>query len=140
MASSESQAARAYFNEVTDTVCGIVEAKRPPKIWYVAFVIALGLLTLLPISLYKLFWTGVGVWGNNNTEAWGWPIVNFVFWVGIGHAGTLISAILFLARQKWRTSICRAAEAMTIFAVICALLFPITVSYTHLTLPTICSV
>ena len=125
MASSETQAAKAYFNEVTDTVCGIVEAKRPPKIWYVAFGIALCLLALLPISLYKLFWTGVGVWGNNNTEAWGWPIVNFVFWVGIGHAGTLISAILFLARQKWRTSICRAAEAMTIFAVICALLFPI---------------
>jgi len=71
-----------------------------------------------------LVWNGVGVWGNNNPVGWGWPIVNFVFWVGIGHAGTLISAILFLFRQQWRTAINRSAEAMTIFAVICALLFP----------------
>ncbi len=78
----------------------------------------LGLLILL------LFFKGVGVWGNNNPVYWGWPIVNFVFWVGIGHAGTLISAILFLFRQHWRTSINRAAEAMTIFAVICAGMFP----------------
>ena len=68
--------------------------------------------------------TGVGVWGNNSPVFWGWPIVNFVFWVGIGHAGTLISAILFLFRQQWRTSINRMAEAMTIFAVMCAGLFP----------------
>jgi Ni/Fe-hydrogenase subunit HybB-like protein len=67
---------------------------------------------------------GHGIWGLNNPVGWGWAIVNFVFWVGIGHAGTLISAILFLFRQKWRTSINRFAEAMTIFAVICALLFP----------------
>ena len=71
-----------------------------------------------------LVWNGIGVWGNNNPVGWGWPIVNFVFWVGIGHAGTLISAILFLFRQKWRTAINRSAEAMTLFAVICALLFP----------------
>ncbi len=64
--------------------------------------------------------TGVGVWGNNQPASWGFPIVNFVFWVGIGHAGTLISAILFLFRQNWRTGINRFAEAMTIFAVICA--------------------
>ena len=68
--------------------------------------------------------TGVGVWGLNNPVGWGWAIVNFVFWVGIGHAGTLISAILFLLRQKWRTSINRFAEAMTIFAVVCAGIFP----------------
>jgi len=68
--------------------------------------------------------TGVGVWGNNSPVFWGWPIVNFVFWLGIGHAGTLISAILFLFRQKWRTSINRFAEAMTIFAVVCAGIFP----------------
>jgi molybdopterin-containing oxidoreductase family membrane subunit len=71
-----------------------------------------------------LFYEGVGLWGLNNPVAWGWAIVNFVFWVGIGHAGTLISAVLYLFRQKWRTSINRAAEAMTIIAVICALLFP----------------
>jgi len=74
--------------------------------------------------LAYLFWEGVGVWGNNQPVAWGWPIVNFVFWVGIGHAGTLISAVLFLFRQNWRTSINRFAEAMTIFAVMCAGLFP----------------
>ena len=68
--------------------------------------------------------TGVGVWGENNPVGWAWDITNFVFWIGIGHAGTLISAILFLTRQKWRTSINRAAEAMTLFAVICAGIFP----------------
>ena len=69
--------------------------------------------------------TGVGVWGHRSPVNWGWPIVNFVFWIGIGHAGTLISAILCLLRQKWRTSINRAAEAMTIFAVVCAGIFPV---------------
>jgi molybdopterin-containing oxidoreductase family membrane subunit len=69
--------------------------------------------------------TGIGVWGLNNPVGWGWDITNFVFWIGIGHAGTLISAILYLFRQKWRTAINRAAEAMTIFAVICALIFPL---------------
>jgi len=82
------------------------------------------LLSVLLIMIGYLVWNGVGVWGNNNPVGWGWPIVNFVFWVGIGHAGTLISAILFLFRQQWRTAINRSAEAMTIFAVICALLFP----------------
>ncbi len=82
------------------------------------------LLSILLILIGYLVWNGVGVWGNNNPVGWGWPIVNFVFWVGIGHAGTLISAILFLFRQQWRTAINRSAEAMTIFAVICALLFP----------------
>ena len=72
-----------------------------------------------------LITTGIGVWGLNNPVGWGWAIVNFVFWVGIGHAGTLISAILFLLRQKWRTSINRFAEAMTIFAVVCAGIFPV---------------
>ncbi|HHM02812.1 MAG TPA: hydrogenase [Caldithrix abyssi] len=75
-------------------------------------------------SIGYLIWEGIGIWGVNNPVGWGWAIVNFVFWVGIGHAGTLISAVLFLFRQKWRTSINRFAEAMTIFAVICALVFP----------------
>src|SRR5213078_2425400 len=68
--------------------------------------------------------TGVGTWGNNIPVGWAWDITNFVFWIGIGHAGTLISAILYLLRQKWRTSINRSAEAMTLFAVMCAAIFP----------------
>ena len=74
---------------------------------------------------FLLLWHGVGMWGLNKTVGWAWDITNFVWWVGIGHAGTLISAILLLFRQRWRMSINRAAEAMTIFAVICALQFPI---------------
>ena len=81
-------------------------------------------MLLCPIYIGYLITTGVGVWGLNSPIAWGWAIVNFVFWIGIGHAGTLISAVLFLLRQKWRTSINRAAEAMTIFAVMCAGIFP----------------
>jgi molybdopterin-containing oxidoreductase family membrane subunit len=89
-----------------------------------AIAVSSTLLCVLLIMIAYLVWNGIGVWGNNNPVGWGWPIVNFVFWVGIGHAGTLISAILFLFRQQWRTAINRSAEAMTLFAVICALLFP----------------
>ena len=110
------------FAEVTEAVVRPIEI--PHKRWWIAFFISLSMLGVLGISLAVLLWEGVGVWGNNIPVGWGWPIVNFVFWVGIGHAGTLISAVLFLFRQKWRTSINRASEAMTIFAVICALLFP----------------
>ena len=111
------------FHELTELVARHAE-KKPPMVWYVAIGISsLLLLNLLVMIAYQV-WNGVGVWGNNVPVGWGWPIVDFVFWVGIGHAGTLISAILFLFRQRWRTSINRAAEAMTIFAVICALLFP----------------
>ena len=109
---------------VTNTVCEIAEQYRPPRSWYVAFTISVAVLAALGLSVVYLIATGVGVWGNNSPVFWGWPIVNFVFWVGIGHAGTLISAILFLFRQQWRTSINRMAEAMTIFAVACAGLFP----------------
>lgn len=109
---------------VTDEVCGIWEADKPPKIWFIVLGAAISLLMVLGGCVGHLLMDGVGVWGNNNPAYWGWPIVNFVFWVGIGHAGTLISAILFLFRQNWRTSINRAAEAMTIFAVVCAGLFP----------------
>src|SRR3712207_9232657 len=76
------------------------------------------------LSLHDALPICVGVWGLNHPVGWAWDITNFVFWIGIGHAGTLISAILFLLRQKWRTSINRAAEAMTLFAVICAAIFP----------------
>ena len=111
------------FHGITEAVARPVEWK-PPLGRYVAFGISLGMLGVLVVSLAWLLWEGTGVWGNNVPVAWGWPIVNFVFWVGIGHAGTLISAVLFLFRQRWRTSINRAAEAMTLFAVSCALVFP----------------
>lgn len=114
---------QSYFS-LTDSICGIVEKPRPPRAWYIAFGFSLALALVFVLLTVHLIIRGVGVWGNNNPVAWGFPIVNFVFWVGIGHAGTLISAILFLLRQRWRTSINRFAEAMTIFAVICAGLFP----------------
>ncbi len=109
---------------LTDRVCGIVEAKKPPRWWYIALAASIGWLAMLGAMVTYLIVTGVGVWGVNIPVGWGFAIINFVFWVGIGHAGTLISAILFLFRQGWRTGINRFAEAMTIFAVICAGLFP----------------
>ena len=109
---------------ITEVVAGVAEREKPPRAWYIAFGIANLLLVMLGANILHLIFTGVGVWGNKAPQFWGWPIVNFVFWVGIGHAGTLISAILFLFRQNWRTSINRTAEAMTIFAVVCAGLFP----------------
>lgn len=112
------------YKGVTDTVTDIAYNSSPPRAWYIVLGISALLMGILFGCVGHLIMTGVGVWGNNNPVYWGWPIVNFVFWVGIGHAGTLISAILFLLRQNWRTSINRAAEAMTIFAVVCAGLFP----------------
>ena len=108
---------------ITERICGIVE-NRQPFIWWVLFVPSVMLFLCLVFSLVYLVSTGVGVWGMNQPVAWGWDIVNFVFWIGIGHAGTLISAILFLTRQKWRTSVNRASEAMTLIAVMCAGIFP----------------
>jgi Ni/Fe-hydrogenase subunit HybB-like protein len=111
------------FHSITEAVAQPIE--RPAPIgWWLFFLPSLALLGLLGVAVSWLFWEGVGVWGLNIPVGWAWDITNFVFWVGIGHAGTLISAILFLFRQKWRTSINRAAEAMTIFAVMCALTFP----------------
>jgi len=111
------------FGTITEKISSITETA-PPKGWWVAFLLSLSLLGLLQVSILYLIYEGTGIWGLNNPVGWGWAIVNFVFWVGIGHAGTLISAVLFLFRQKWRTAINRFAEAMTIFAVICALIFP----------------
>ena len=111
------------FSDITQAISEITERKTP-KQWYIAFGIASSFAAMFFGLIGYLFWEGIGVWGNNIPVGWGWPIVNFVFWVGIGHAGTLISAILFLFRQRWRTAINRFAEAMTIFAVICALMFP----------------
>jgi Ni/Fe-hydrogenase subunit HybB-like protein len=110
--------------QITDNVCRVTETPRPPKAWFIALGISLSMLGAFGASIGWAFWTGIGVWGNMVPVAWGFPIVNFVFWVGIAHAGTLISAILFLLRQYWRTAINRFAEAMTIFAVICAGIFP----------------
>ena len=112
------------FVSVTKTVCQVVERPQAPPTWYVAFAITSAMTAVLGLLIAYLIGTGVGVWGNNSPVFWAFDITNFVFWIGIGHAGTLISAILFLFRQKWRTAINRSAEAMTIFAVICAGLFP----------------
>ncbi len=112
------------FATVTEKVCAVVEQKRHPTSWLIALGIAGSLLFTLLIMIAYTVGVGLGVWGLNVPVAWGFAIVNFVFWVGIAHAGTLISAILFLFRQRWRTSINRIAEAMTIFAIFCAGLFP----------------
>ena len=111
------------FRSITEAVAEPVERGTPIG-WWLFFIPSLALLSLLGIAVSWLFWEGIGIWGLNQPVGWAWDITNFVFWVGIGHAGTLISAILFLFRQTWRTSINRSAEAMTIFAVMCALTFP----------------
>lgn len=110
--------------DVTDDICSRVEGK-PTKSWLMAISISLGALCIGGYAVWMTLWHGIGMWGLNKTIGWAWDITNFVWWVGIGHAGTLISAILLLFRQKWRMSINRAAEAMTIFAVICAAMFPV---------------
>lgn len=111
------------FGSITKKISKIAE-RDITKVWLLSFGAAASLTLILFGSIGYLFWEGTGIWGLNVPVAWGWAIVNFVFWVGIGHAGTLISAVLFLFRQKWRTSINRFAESMTLFAVICALVFP----------------
>lgn len=112
------------YHEVTEQVCSIVEGKMHQN-WWVALGISVTIMLMMLYMLGYLIVTGIGVWGNNAPVGWAWDITNFVFWIGIGHAGTLISAILFLFRQKWRTSINRAAEAMTLFAVACAAIYPV---------------
>jgi len=110
--------------QITEEVCAPM-GQRPGWKWWLAFTVAFSALNLGIYCVYVLVTSGVGVWGLNKTVGWAFDITNFVFWVGIGHAGTLISAILFLFRQRWRTSVNRSAEAMTLFAVMCAALFPI---------------
>ncbi|MBC8196849.1 MAG: polysulfide reductase NrfD [Candidatus Marinimicrobia bacterium] len=112
------------LTDVTEDVCNVMDRK-PKKLWWIGIILSLSALLLGIVAVSYQIATGIGVWGLNKTVGWAFDITNFVFWVGIGHAGTLISAILFLFRQKWRTSINRSAEAMTIFAVICAGIFPI---------------
>ncbi|MCG6928177.1 MAG: polysulfide reductase NrfD [Acidobacteria bacterium] len=113
------------FATVTDKIASLVLQKKTPLWWFGGFAVAFGLLQLLLMSVALLLVRGVGIWGVNVPVAWAFAIINFVWWIGIGHAGTLISAILLLLRQQWRTSINRFAEAMTLFAVACAGLFPI---------------
>jgi Ni/Fe-hydrogenase subunit HybB-like protein len=110
---------------ITDKISEIVLTRKTPRGWWIGFGISFLLMNLLFVAVAHLLITGIGIWGVNIPVAWGFAIINFVWWIGIGHAGTLISAILLLLRQRWRTSINRFAEAMTLFAVACAGLYPI---------------
>ncbi len=112
------------YHDITNDLVSPTE-RAPDKSWFIAFLLS---VTVLGFGIFCILWTiwhGIGTWNLNRTIGWGWDITNFVWWIGIGHAGTLISAILLLFRQKWRTGVNRAAEAMTIFAVMCAGLFPL---------------
>jgi molybdopterin-containing oxidoreductase family membrane subunit len=113
------------MGSITDKISSIVQGRRTPRGWWVGFGIAFALVMVLNVAIAYLLYAGVGIWGIDVPVAWGFAIVNFVWWIGIGHAGTLISAILLLLHQQWRTSINRFAEAMTLFAVACAGLFPL---------------
>jgi molybdopterin-containing oxidoreductase family membrane subunit len=115
---------RLTIGEIEELIAAPLDS-RPGFKYYLALTITTSVMLVGGVCLALSLWFGVGLWGNNQPVAWGFPIVNFVFWVGIGHAGTLISAILFLLRQRWRTGIARFAEAMTIFAVMCAGIFPV---------------
>jgi len=115
---------RKTYQNVTEDILRPM-TNRPGKFWYLGIFISGSALLFGAFMIFWTIWHGIGTWGLNRTVGWGWGITNFVWWIGIGHAGTFISAILLLFRQKWRTSINRSAEAMTIFAVICAMLFPI---------------
>jgi len=113
------------FGSVTDKISSIVLQRRTPVGWFVGFAIGFCLFMLLLFTATGLLFKGIGLWGPNVPVGWGFDIINFVWWIGIGHAGTLISAILLLLRQQWRTSINRFAEAMTLFAVACAGFYPV---------------
>jgi Ni/Fe-hydrogenase subunit HybB-like protein len=113
------------FGSVTDKISAIVLTRGASTGWWLGFLVAFMLANMLFVSLGYLVLKGIGIWGNNHPVAWAFDITNFVWWIGIGHAGTLISAILLLLKQTWRTSINRFAEAMTLFAVACAGIFPL---------------
>ena len=113
------------FASVTEKIAAIVLTRRHPLSWFFGFFVGLMGMAMLGLALTYLLIKGTGIWGVNIPVGWGFAIINFVWWIGIGHAGTLISAILLLLKQDWRTSINRFAEAMTLFAVACALLFPL---------------
>jgi len=113
------------FGSVTDKISTIILGRRTPRWWWSGLAVSIFILMVFNLAVTYLLAKGVGIWGINIPVGWGFAIINFVWWIGIGHAGTLISAILLLLRQKWRTSINRFAEAMTIFAVACAGTFPL---------------
>jgi Ni/Fe-hydrogenase subunit HybB-like protein len=113
------------FGSITDKISSIVLTRRTPVGWFVGLTISFSMMMMLFYAVGVLLLRGIGIWGNNQPVAWAFDIINFVWWIGIGHAGTLISAILLLLRQDWRTSINRFAEAMTLFAVACAAIFPL---------------
>jgi Ni/Fe-hydrogenase subunit HybB-like protein len=113
------------FTSITEKISALVLTRQAPRGWWLGFLLSFLLVLVLLYAVSYLLAVGVGIWGINIPVAWGFDITNFVWWIGIGHAGTLISAILLLLHQKWRTSINRFAEAMTLFAVICAGLFPL---------------
>ncbi len=113
------------FRSITDKLVGVVLTKNTPMAWFAFMAVGFALLNLFLVSVTYVFAKGIGVWGTNIPVGWAFPIINFVWWIGIGHAGTLISAILLLFKQDWRTSINRFAEAMTLFAVACAAVFPV---------------
>ena len=113
------------YRSMTDKLTSIVLTRNTPKAWFVAMGVGFSLLMCLMLAVTWLLLKGIGIWGNNIPVGWAFDIINFVWWIGIGHAGTLISAILLLFKQDWRTSINRFAEAMTLFAVACAAMFPL---------------
>ncbi len=122
---SELLAADQSYESVTETIASVVLTKPQPRVWFFGFAIAFSLLMVFLFAVSYLLLRGVGIWGINIPVAWGFAIVNFVWWIGIGHAGTFISAILLLLFQQWRTAINRFSEAMTLFAVACAGTFPL---------------
>jgi Ni/Fe-hydrogenase subunit HybB-like protein len=111
-------------SDVTHDICAVLD-RRPGGVWWAGFLFSAALLAIGTAAVTYQIATGIGTWGENRTVGWAFDITNFVFWIGIGHAGTLISAVLYLLRQRWRTSVNRAAEAMTLFAVMCAGIFPV---------------
>lgn len=113
------------YPQISNDVLRPLEAKSPPRWWYIAVAITMGMIAAGLYAMFVVVTQGIGVWGLNNNVGWGWDIINFVWWIGIGHAGTAFSIFLLILRQKWRTSINRAAEAMTVVAVVCAGLFPL---------------
>ena len=113
------------FSTITDQISSVVLTRKTPLFWFAAFGFGGSLLMLFLLAVTVLLAKGVGIWGIRTPVMWGFAITNFVWWIGIGHAGTLISAILLLLNQSWRNSINRFAEAMTLFAVACAGMFPL---------------
>ncbi len=113
------------FGDITTDILRPIESSSAPTWWYIAITLSSLAVIWGVYSISLTVSQGIGVWNLNNSVGWGWDIINFVWWIGIGHAGTAFSIFLLVLRQKWRTSINRAAEAMTVFAVICAGLFPV---------------